>query len=115
MATKTLKLKNNSARPVVLMDGTVLTPGQVTEVSAETAKKLKDGKFGGADGPSLHDSLLENHDIEVVHGTDDGADTVDTTPLITSGGGSPGSPSRGTGLGAPPKQDLPASSKKQDK
>lgn len=115
---KTLKLKNNGARPIVLMDGTVLTPGQVTEVNADTAKKLKEGKFGGMDGPSLHDNLLENHDIQLVSGSDDGVgdtETVDAAPLTRSGGGSPGSPSHGTGQGAPSRQDLPATSKKQDK
>lgn len=112
---KSLKLKNNSARPVVLMDGTLLTPGQVTEVSPETAKMLKEGKLGGPNGPTLQDSLMDNHDIEVVRGDSEDATEVDNTALINAGGGSAGSPSRGTGLGAPPKQDLPANSKKQDK
>lgn len=113
MATKTLKLKNNSARPIILFDGTLLTPGQVTEVNADTVKKMKEGTLG-KDGPTIYDSLLESHDIEVVKSLDDG-DTaeVDLTPGVGVGGGSAGSPDRGTGKGAPPRQDLTPKDKEQ--
>lgn len=59
------KLRNTSARPVKLHDGTLLVPTEETEVPDNTFDELHKSKVANT-GKSQMDMLKEHHGIEVV-------------------------------------------------
>lgn len=64
-----VRLKHKGLKPHVLHDGTLLVPGEVTEVPAQTVADLKAAKFGKT-GKSSYDVLLASGFEETSEGGD---------------------------------------------